>query len=103
RGIQARERIGKARAVEMHGKAARVRDLGETADLVRTIDGAGLGRLRERQHRWADVMRAAPLPLIERGLQRLRRDLAGDAGKPDQLDAAAEKFRRTAFVDGDVR
>ena len=81
----------------------RVRDVGELPDLVRAIDRAGFGRLRERQDRRTDMMRAAPLPLIERALQRRRRDLAGFAGKPDQLDAAAEEFRRAAFVGGDVR
>ncbi len=60
-------------------------DLGKLADLIRPIDGAGLGRLRERQHRWADVMRAAPLPGIKRALQRIGHDLAGFARKPDEL------------------
>src|SRR5262249_19722346 len=31
------------------------------------------------------------------------RDLAAVARKPDQLDAAAKKFRRAAFVDRDMR
>ena len=49
------------------------------------------------------MMRAAPLPLIERTLQRRRRDLAGFAGKPNELDAAAEEFGRATFIRGDVR
>ncbi len=81
----------------------RVGDVGECADLIRPIDGPGLGRLGEREHGRADVMRAAPLALHERALQSRRRDPAGGAGKPDQLGAAAEEFRRAAFVDRDVR
>ena len=49
------------------------------------------------------MVRTAPLPVSERVLQRGRRDLAGFAGKADKLDAAAEEFRRAAFVGGDVR
>ena len=49
------------------------------------------------------MMRAAPLPFIERALQRRRRDLAGLACEADELDAAAEEFGRAAFVGGDVR
>src|SRR6476659_6231587 len=49
------------------------------------------------------MMRTAPLPISERVLQRRRRDLAGFAGKADELDAAAEEFRCAAFVGGDVR
>jgi hypothetical protein len=87
----------------MHGEPAPVRDLGERADLVRPIDGAGLGRLGERQHRRAHVMRAAPLAGIERALQGRGRDLAACAREPDELDAAAEEFRRAAFIRRDMR
>ena len=103
RRVHARERIGEPRAVDMHGKPARVGDLGELADLVRPIDRAGFGRLRERQHRRAHMVRTAPLPGIERAPQRRGRDLAGFAREPDELDAAAEEFRRAAFVGRDVR
>ena len=47
-------------------------------------------------------MRRAPLRLVERGLERLGRDLARFAGQTDELDAATEKFRRAALIGRDV-
>ena len=77
-------------------------DVGERADLVRPIDGAGFRRLRERKHRGAHVMRTAPLA-VERVRHGIGRDLAAYSCEPDELDAAAKEFRRAAFVHGDMR
>ena len=51
----------------------------------------------------ADMMRRRPMAALERAPQRLGRDLAGLARQADELDAAAEEFRRAAFVGRDVR
>ena len=48
-------------------------------------------------------MRPAPLPVLQGTTQRGGRDLAPLTREADQLQPAAEKFRRAAFVDGDVR
>jgi len=81
----------------------RVGDVGELPGLIRAVDRAGFGRLRERQDRRTDMMRAAPLPVIDCMLKRRRRDLASFACKPEKLDAAAEEFGRATLVGGDVR
>jgi hypothetical protein len=86
----------------MHGKAARMRHLGEPAHLVHPVDGAGFARLRERKHRRSDMMRPAPLA-VERARQGLRRNLAARPRKADELDATTEEFRRAAFIGGDMR
>ena len=80
-----------------------MRDLGESADLVWAINGSRFGRLREREHRRAHVMRAAPLPLGKLGGECLDRYFASLPGEPDELEAAAEEFRRPTFVGRDVR
>ena len=90
-------------AVGMHSEPVRMRDLGEAGNLGRTIDGAGFGRLRQREHGRADVMRAAPLPALDGLPQGLGRDLAGCSGQADEFEAAAEELRRAAFVGRDVR
>ncbi len=46
-------------------------------------------------------MRPAPLP-IERALQGFGRDLARFSRKANELNAAAEEFRRAAFIRGDM-
>ena len=43
-------------------------------------------------------MRAVSSKACECAFQRFRRDLAVLPGKPDQLEATAEEFRRTALV-----
>ncbi len=48
---------------------------------------------------WCGLMAAVA---DERRLQRFRRDLGAVAGKAFELEAAAEEFRRAAFVGGDV-
>ena len=62
RSIDAHQRVGKAGAVHVNGEAAPVHNLCEAPDFVWTIDRSGLGRLRQREHRRAHVMWAAPLP-----------------------------------------
>src|ERR1700757_4466483 len=49
------------------------------------------------------MMRTAPRSGAERALQRFRRDPTSFPGKTYDLDTAAIKFRRAAFVRGDVR
>ena len=103
RDVHARERIAEPRAVHVHGDAMPVRDLGQFAHLGDAIDRAAFGRLRQRQHARADMMRPAPGAVLERAAQGRRRDLAPLAGQSDQLDAAAEELRRAAFVDRDMQ
>ena len=103
RCVHARQRIGEPRAVDMDRKPVRMRDVGERLDFLGPIDGAGLGRLRQRQHRRADVVRAAPLRLRERASSVAGAILPAVAREADELDPAAEEFRRAAFVGRDVR
>ena len=49
RAAERRHGVGEARAVEVHLHAARVRDVARAPHLGRRVDGAELGRLRQRQ------------------------------------------------------
>src|SRR4029077_10537199 len=48
-------------------------------------------------------MRPAPLSVLQRAAQRGGRNLAPLPRQSNELDAAAEEFRRAAFVDRDMR
>ena len=78
------------------------RAISATPNLVGTVDGPSLGRLGERQHRGADVVRPAPLAALEGSLEDIGRNATIVARQTDQLEAAAEKFRGAAFAGHDV-
>ena len=103
RRVEPHQRVGEARAVHVHGKTAAVRDVGQFGDFVDAINGAGLARLRDGERRRDHLVRAVPAISCERSLERIRRNLAVVARESVELDAAAEKFRRAAFVGDDVR
>ena len=79
------------------------RELRERRDLLDPVDRAALGRLRDRQRRGIDLMRNMAGIARDRGRSTVPRvSLAVLARQADQLDAAAEEFRRAAFVGHDV-
>src|SRR5262249_42649040 len=66
---------------------------------VRRGWGGGVG---EREYGGLGEVRAVAAVAFDGGTHGLGAELAGGAGKPDQLEPAAEKFRRAAFVDRDM-
>ena len=79
-----------------------MRDLGERRDFVGLIDRAGFARLGQRERRRDHLVRGKIAITGKRGLQGVRRDLAGLAGQPRELQSAAKEFRRAALIGGDV-
>ena len=102
RSIHAGKRVCEPRPIDMHEEPARVGQLGNRGNLVHGVARSGFGRLRERDDAGAYMVRPAPLA-VERTRKRCRRELAPLAGKADELETAAEEFRRPAFVGRDMR
>ena len=86
--------VGEARAVDVHEQAARVRPVGERAELVDGVDGAELGRLRERHDLGLHVVLVADPP--HRAVDELARELAVGRRDVEQLGAEQPaRARRT--------
>ena len=101
RAIEGRDCIGKARAVKLDFHSACVRHFAECTELFRRVDGAELRRLRERQR-----ARARAVLIVRRRCEC--RNGVGDELRVrrlcrQQLGAAAEKLRRAALIDVDMR
>lgn len=78
-------------------------DLGQRSDFIGTINSAGFARLRNRERGGDHLMRTVAAITCERRLQRLGGDFAGLSRQTFELEAAAEKLHRAAFVGDDVR
>ncbi len=76
--------------------------IAQFADLGDPIDRAALGRLRQRQHARADVMRPAPWPSSSAARRVAGAILLPSPAHPTAC-AAAEELRRAAFVGRDMR
>ncbi|MNP09124.1 hypothetical protein D3C76_1012160 [compost metagenome] len=97
---QERASIGKARAVHVQVQAQFLAGGADRLELVGAIDGAYLGGLGDGDHPRLGVVNV--LALERHFADRLRRQLAVDAGCGQQLGAVGEELRRAAFVGFDV-
>ena len=103
RHAEAGDRAGEARAVHVDAQRRGFGDLRERRDLRRGVGRAELGDLGEADRDRLAVMDDAFREPRHRRRERLRRELAARPVEADDLDAAAEEFRRAGFVDEDVR
>jgi hypothetical protein len=79
-----------------------VRDSRERGNFFRTVNRSAFGRLGQRQGRGVDLMRQVARIARNGDFDGLRHQLAILAGQFEQLQAAAEEFRRPALVGDDM-
>jgi hypothetical protein len=92
------ERIGKARAVHVGRQSRRMRHRGQRGDLGDAIEGARLGRLRQRQRRARHLADDPARKAFQRFGEDSRRHLAARPAEADELAAAGEEFGCAGFI-----
>ena len=97
------EGVGETGAVHVDRHAGRMGDFRQCRDLGLRVEGAAFSRLGESERLRLDLLDHAARHEREGVVERGWRDLASASGKADQLGPGREKFRRAAFVRGDMR